>query len=372
MIIQTTALVLRGVPSEGLTLQRVWHLDQTELSVSATAVLQALSSDQSASDIATHTAWLSQAVLEFQDVQPLIMPQEGRFLNRNYLFHEALAALRECVLSGLNGSYHASFAVLRSALELFLSHYWWRKRLQGEGSYEEFHRWLFGELSGRNDPSSGFRKLARETYAGLSLPSSARDQIAITDIYAKLCSYSHKPILAEATTTLKGGNESGASLRATSYWLELLTEALACLLDFAIANHPQAVFPVDVCRKFGFNTPVGALIDQYSFVPIAAALGASRSAEYQRYYRTQATPALQLYEAQADLSNDEIMASWTEGGSLDDDEDDFETRLFHRVDASKANTRAILLSFSYGAPPHSLKMKDGKAEVSIWGPNGEI
>jgi len=170
MIIQATTLVLRRAPSAGLSLQLVWHLDQTELSGLATAVLQALYTDHSPNDAATQTTWLSQALLEFQDVQPLVLPQEGQFLNQNYLFHEALAALRECVLSGLNGSYHSSFAVLRSALELFLSHYWWRKRLQGEGSYEEFYRWLFGELSGRSDPSAGFRKLARETMRTSACP----------------------------------------------------------------------------------------------------------------------------------------------------------------------------------------------------------
>jgi len=81
---------------------------------------------------------------------------------------------------------------------------------------------------------------------------------------------------------------------------------------------------------------------------------------------------LQFYEAQADLSDDEIMASRTDAGSFDDDEDDFETQLFHRVTASKAHTRASLLALSYGSPPHSLKMKDGKLEVSMRTPNAGL
>jgi hypothetical protein len=128
---------------------------------------------------------------------------------------------------------------------------------------------------------------------------------------------------------------------------------------------------VNVYRKFGFNVPIGALFDQYSFVPIATALGDSRVADYKQHYRSQATPALQLYEAQTDLSDDQIMTSWTNGASSEDDEDDFETKLFHRVAASKAHIRAVLLSLSYGAPPHSLQMKEGEAVVSMLTPDSK-
>jgi hypothetical protein len=233
MLIQATAPVFSKAPREGVKLQQVWQFDESELSPHAAVVLQELGTNNSLNEVAARAAWLSLALLEFQDVQPVVMPQHGPFLNQNYLFHEALAALRESVLSGLNGLFHSSFAVLRSALELFISHYSWRNRLRGQESYEEFYRWLSGEDRRRSD---GFGKSARETYAALSMPSTARDQAATGLIYAKLCSYAHKPILAEATTTLKGGNQPKTSLAAINYWQDLLTEVLECLLDFAIAT----------------------------------------------------------------------------------------------------------------------------------------
>ncbi|HLF83753.1 MAG TPA: hypothetical protein VI837_06220, partial [Blastocatellia bacterium] len=347
MLIQATAPVFSKAPRAGVNLQQVWHFDESELSPNATAVLQEFCTNESLNEVATRAAWFSLAVLEFQDTLSLVLPEEGQFLHRNYLFHEALAALRESALTGLNGSYHSSFAVLRSALELFISHYWWRNRLRVQDSCEEFYRWLSGEDNRRSDRFSSF---ITETYSAVSMPSAARDQAATRAVYSKLCSYSHKPILAEATTKLKGGNEPKASDRAIRYWLELLTETLECLLDFAVANHPQAVFPVNVYRKFGFNVPIAALLDQYSFVPIAAALGDSAVAEYQRHYRKQATAVLQWYEEQTDLGDDEIMSSWTDEVSFDDDEEAFEAKLVRRVSASKAHIRAMLLLFSYAAP----------------------
>lgn len=369
MLIHATAPVFSKASREGVTLQQVWHFDESELSPHAAAVLKEFCTNESFNEIASRASWFSLAVLEFQDALSLVMPEEGQFLHRNYLFHEALAALRESALTGLNGLFHSSFAVLRSALELFISHYWWRNRLRGQDSCEEFYRWLSGEDTRRSDRFSSF---ITEAYSAVSMPSAARGQAALRDVYRRLCSYSHKPNLAEATTTLKGGNEAKASIGAITYWLKLLTETLECLLDFAIANHPQAVFPVNVYRKFGLaNLPIGALLDQYNFVPIAAALGAPTVAEYQQHYRSQATPDVEWYEAKTDLTDDEIIASWTDEIVFEDDEDSFDTRLFRRVAASKAHIRAMLLFFSYGAPPHSLKMEEGKAVVSMFTPDSK-
>jgi hypothetical protein len=369
MLIHATVPVFGKAPRKGVALQQVWHFDESELSPHVAAVLKEFCMNESLNETASRASWYSLAVLEFQDALSLVMPEEGQFLHRNYLFHEALAALRECALTGLNGLFHSSFAVLRSALELFISHYWWRNRLRCQDSCEEFYRWLSGEDTRRSDRFSSF---ITEAYSAVRMPSAARSQAALRDVYRKLCSYSHKPNLAEATTTLKGGNEAKASTGAITYWLKLLTETLECLLDFAIANHPQAVFPVNVYRKFGLaNLPIGALLDQYNFVPIAAALGAYRVAEYQRHYRSQATPTLEWYEAKTDLSDDEIMNSWTDPVSFEDEADDFETKLLHRVAASKAHIRAMLLFFSYGAPAHWLQMKEGNAVVSMLTPDSK-
>lgn len=361
MRIQASVIAFREVPAEGVRVDRVWDLDEAELSAHATGVLKALETEETLHKMANRAAWLGLSLLEFQDLQPLVIPQKGQFLHRNYLFHEALAALRECVVSGLNGLFHASFAVFRSALELFVSHYWWRERLNDTDSYERFYRWLGGEA--RLTP--GFQKVIHDTYARVRLPASARDREALLDVYGRLCSYAHKPIRLEAATFLKGGNATRPSPRAVAYWLELLTEALDCLLDFGIAQHPQAVFPVNVYRKFGYNVPVGALLDQFSFVPISAALGEARIAEYQRHYRVEASEVLKWYEGHPDLSDSEIIESWTGKDRFDDDDADFEARLFLRAAATKAHIRATLLSFSYGAFPHWVEMNEGNAIVTM-------
>src|SRR4051794_150196 len=114
-------------PKPNLSISEGWNIESHELSQHGGGVVKLLEAPES--DLEStyeYLAWYSQAILEFQDLQPVILPKSGPFLHANFLFFQSLEALRQAVLTGLNGQVSASFAVLRSALENFIFHYWWR------------------------------------------------------------------------------------------------------------------------------------------------------------------------------------------------------------------------------------------------------
>lgn len=332
-----------GAPCPALA--EVWDVAPEELSDNGRATLEIIAGI-APSALRSAVSWSSQAFLEFQDLQSIPIPSQGRFFNLSYLFCEALSALREAVVCGLNGQTHSSLGTLRSTLELTCFHYWWKDRLLGANSYEEFYDWL---LSGKKGPT--FSDVIHDLYASADLPAGAVGESQFRQIYAGLCSYAHKPLLAEAITTIRGGNEPAATPAVTLYWLRSLHAVQRGLLEVAISQTPHALFPLPLERKFGFNPPVGVFFDAANFVPLREALGAQAAEAYQAHYRSREPPREQLewFAAQPDLDDEQIMATWSKARDMPDDRDSpFAERVFKRYSSLKAEMRALMWSFAYG------------------------
>ena len=145
MQLVANATSFRAVP-EKLFLQQVWDIGDDELSKVGESANDRIYAEGSAlAHAGIQTAKQGAAILEFQDLLDLPIPDRGEFFNVNYFFFEGANALRESVVSGLNGQSHASLAVLRSSFELFLLHAWWKMRRQEAESFEEFYGWIRGE-----------------------------------------------------------------------------------------------------------------------------------------------------------------------------------------------------------------------------------
>src|SRR3990167_1870702 len=132
-------------PPKSSSVRRVWQLEDYELAPHGESACELLAS----TNFEEHTSWdaalwSAQALIEFQDLQYCSVPKVGRFFQVNYLFFEALAALRESFVCGLNGQTHAALAVLRSSAEMFVFHYWWKTKLRASDSYEDFYEWQEG------------------------------------------------------------------------------------------------------------------------------------------------------------------------------------------------------------------------------------
>lgn len=325
-------------------LRRVWEIENAELAPIGAGVLKHLeNSSEPLQSVYRDICWQGQALLEFQDLQEMPFPKRGRFMNGGYLYCESLSVLRQVVTCGLNGQVHASLAALRSSLEALVYHYWWKRKLFGADDYQEFYDWLFGKGQGAN-----FTRVRTDTLNDLERPPRAFIFDELDKVYAKLCCYAHKALIDETVVKIRGGNVPQPSDEEIVYWLSLLQTAQRCMLDIAVLSTPQAVFPVALYRKFGFNPPVGIFFDHWSGYAVEKALGDATYSAYRKHFRNLDPPRIQLewYESHPDLTDEEVLATWQEE-TPDDDKTDFEERLLRRAAVMKAKMRALLWGFSY-------------------------
>jgi hypothetical protein len=353
-------------PLPNLSLLNVWDIQPRELSEHGRDVLKVLEeSGANIKGVYERLAWTGQAILEFQDLLQIILPESGPFLHTNYLFFQSLDTLRQAVLTGLNGQTHASLAILRSTLENFVFHYWWRSVLLKERTFEAYYAWLRGEPPKIKMPP--FARVIADTFARLDLPRDAIDLGAFRAIYAQLCSYVHKPLMAESLTTIRGGNIPGVSQEEILYWLGLMNRTQRALLDLGIGHAPQALFPIEIHRKFGFSTPVGALFDHSNFIPLSEALGADATLNYQKHYESRNPPGetLRWAASHPDLTDEEILNSWAGRQEPDDADEPFDLKVFHRRTQQKAETRAELFVFSNADIDHSFDWATNEGIITL-------
>jgi hypothetical protein len=339
------AVGFRGA-SPSRTLNEVWAISSQELSpiaVKQNALLMTLSD----TDLPERrqAIWLSQALLEFQDLQPFILPENGPFLKMHYAFLESLAAVRSSVLVSLSSQVHAGLAVLRSGLELFVFHYWWQSHANHNANFQDIYAWLCGEKK-----TPPFRNVVEDVYKDLRLPSTASGSTELNEVYPQLCSYAHKPVIDECLVRIRGNNMAEPNLNELVYWFQLFVPTLNLMLDLAIANAPQALFPVDVYRKFGFNGPMGRLFDESNHIPVREALGVKRRDTYRAHYGDSESlrALLDSFDSRPNLTDAQVMETWPLE-PIDDAHLDFEQRIFHRATQMKARLRAIIVGVTYSS-----------------------
>lgn len=328
-----------------LTIKDVWTVRDFELSPIATKSFKAFEDAEGPYFLsAGRIAALSQALLEFQDLTTMMIPQKGRLASVNYLFFESLAALRESILAGAGGLAHASLATARSAVEMLVFHEWWRSRLFFAETHEDFYEWLEGKRK-----SIPFRNALETIYGNFGQAPGLIDLSDAREIYEFLCRYSHRPLLDQSTTPIRGGNiGAGPSTSLMSFWLKSIERVLELLLHQLVAARPECVFEVDLYKKFGFNIPVGMLFDKYNQIALQKALGQDRINELRNHYRSHDTvrSLLDWVNSHPDMTDSEILASWSKDPPKKDGQT-IEERLFLRVLHQKAECRALAWGFAY-------------------------
>jgi hypothetical protein len=331
---------------DSISLRHVWDIENAELSANGENILKRIESSGDPIRAVYHdVCWHGQALLEFQDLQLLPLPKSGPFpLNTSFLFCESLNVLRQVLLCGLNGQVHAALAALRSSLEAFVCHYWWRRRLLPSDDYEPFYDWLLG-----SEPLRNFARILTDTLNELERPPHVFVFDELKTIYSLLCSYAHKPLLDEAIIRVRGGNTPGSNDSETFYWLGILQKTQRCMVDVAVLSTPLALFPVDLYRKFGFKVPLGVFLDLYSGHAVEQALGHTAFAAYQKHFENLDPPSgyVAWYNGLPDLSDEELLATWDEEAPNDRPEYSAKDKIALRVCQMKAKMRAMLWSFSY-------------------------
>jgi hypothetical protein len=358
----TFTYMLDGCPPPEL--RSVWQVADLELAPLGRETLTLVSEDPSLQVKAHRIAWGCQTIIEFQDLQGITLPQEGPFLNINYLFYQGMDTLRESVLAGINGLYHSSFATLRSSLEHFVFNQWWQSKLSAATDYSEYYNWLNGKKQ-----AAPFAKVLRDVCNEVALEHSSIGLADCNATYSRLCSYSHKPLIADCIPNLRGTNKPSVTAPLIGYWLEMLELTLIPIIEILAAYTPQCLFPVSLYRKFEFNIPIGAFFDQSNFIPLRNWLGTTTALRYADHFRRQPSIVnlLKWYNELKELSDSDILATWKDEWNPDDDsERDTEDRIIVRWCAMKAKLRALSLAFAYGTLSHTIHREDDTAVVTTW------
>ena len=339
----TFARVFRD-PRGAISLQDVWTFADGELNTVGEVALEHLRATRELKTLHREVAWSAQALVEFMDLHNFLRPATGPWQHRNYLYFEAMGALREATLGMLIGTPRAAIGLLRSVMEMFLLHCWWQEHLSRKGTTISFDDWLEGRR-----PKPNFRDVVKDNIRFLGIPADAMDQIDCA--YRRLCSYAHAPILRESVTVLNQGNVRRSTMDVLRHWLNLARDTQQVALEHLIHLHPQCLFPVDVTRKFGFNPPAGLYFDTFNFVPLDAVLGQEQIKNYRARMHDHdiVRGAMDFYNSRPDLTHRQILETWNDIDDPEaptDPEGDVEALWFHL----KAKMRALSMTVAYTGP----------------------
>ena len=331
---------------DAISLRDVWMIADAELNEAAGVACARLRDETELAGLHREVAWSAQALIEFADLANFTHSGRGRFQYKNYLYFEAVHALREATVGILNGSPRASIGLLRSFLEMLLLHCWWQKRIERKGDSEQFYDWLEGR---RRQPK--FRDMVGNNFEWLEIPTDAAAVKEVHDTYDRLCSYVHAPIREESVTMLNQGNMGQVGVGVLRHWLILARDALRIVLEQLVHLYPQCMFPVDVCRKFGFNQPVGLYFDRFNFASLEAAFSAAQIETYRARLQHHALveDAKEFYESRPDLTEEQILETWRdveEHKGADRQTDDLVSLWFK----AKAQMRVLSMTLTYSKP----------------------
>ena len=341
----TVARIFRH-PDDAISLHDVWTIVDGELNKVSEVASKHLRDTSGLAELHREVAWSAQALVEFMDLDNFMRPALGQWQHRNYLYLEAISALREATVGIFNGTPRASIGLLRSVLEMLLLHCWWQEHICRKGKSDHFYEWLEGK---RHKPN--FKDVVKDNFKFLDIPADTHAMEHVNRTYERLCSYVHAPIRKESVTILNRGNALGCSIEVLLHWLTLARDSLRIALEHLIHLHPQCLFPVDITRKFGFNPPVGMYFDRFNFVPLEAVLGEDQIKNYRARVSDHhiVSGAMEFYDSQPDLTHEQILATWND---MDDPEAPNEAKgdveaLWFRV---KATMRVLSMGLAYAKP----------------------
>ena len=333
-------------PDDAISLRDVWTFADRELNVLGEAASRRLGDEQRVANLHCEVAWSTQALIEFWDLVNFKRTGKCRVQYKNYLYFEAVHALREATVGMLNGLPRASTGLLRSVLEMVLLHCWWQKRIERTGNSKQFYDWLEGRR-----PKPKFRDMVENNLEWLVIPGAEAASKNIYDTYNQLSSFVHAPIRKESLTMLNRGNVGRVGAGVLNHWLALARDVLLIGLQQLVRLYPQSIFPVDVCKRFGFNPPVGTFFDKFNFIPLEAVFGLTQIESWRSRLRNHPTVerAMDIYNSRPDLTEEETLQTWDYvkgSSSVDRDTDDPVARWF----TVKAQMRAISMRMTYSEP----------------------
>jgi len=246
----------------------------------------------------------------------------------------------------------ATIVLLRPFLELSVSEIYWNLRSDNNSS-SHFYKWLLGD----NNCKQGFSQMIDYYYlncdalAFLDKDGLNENKKCIKEIYRRLCSYNHTPILNESIIS-HAGNTGVKSHEFFANLIELINEVLFHINLIYLCKYPMVLFPQDIYRHFGYNGgPMGLFFDEFDYAILKGYFGADKVLLLRK--------SLENYSVKDDLisfihgykmlNEDEMEQSWREFVSNDLKNGDYYKIEDHaiRVTLCKTKFRGLRISTSY-------------------------
>jgi hypothetical protein len=253
--------------------------------------------------------WKLTAFSEIQDVfdSPLY-PGRDSPLNQFhlwYFYHESSHLLTESILAGFAGLYACANAVLRIFLEFsVLQLYYYNIAFQNR-SYARLEEY-FKE---RRHPSWHHALQKAIPNDAFCRPIKSRLDVHFKGL-SESASHSYHPQASPSSHRLAPGN---ASLEGIYFWANTRMVLQGVLWGYYV-NFPMLFFPRNILRKFGFNSPVGVVVDEQCSVAVSKSLGETDYAHFLAYAdRQEAAESIRPWiDSRPDLTDEQIRATWSD------------------------------------------------------------
>lgn len=225
---------------------------------------------------------------------------------QHHAYFEATMTLGDSIAAGLAGHPRAAFALIRPFVELATAEVFVNEP-ETEGRLHNFLAYLRG--SGHRPRFAEMLKgiFAEDRFKALG---SLRGQVE--SVYGAASAGIHIRSAEDAALDMRDGNQIRPTFPEVTFWLTCLGVATHRMLAMLTLRYPMVLFPVDVERTFGFNGPVGVIVDEVTSKAVAEGLGERHASALRAYLETdaQVTTTLEWFRSQPVLTDEEVEASW--------------------------------------------------------------
>ena len=242
--------------------------------------------------------------------------------------------MAESVLCGLNGLYVASDALLRPFLEFNLLQLYYYRLIRQSGAYSPLEEYF---KKGRH--------ASWNTVMSKALPSDSfcgPIRFRIGTHLAGLSESSVHPYHPDHSPTQHRASSHGHSLEGVFFWQKTSLILEAALWIYYV-NFPLLFHPVEVLRKFGFNGPVGVVIDRQCAEFVKRSLSLEDYEAFRDYSSRQdnVSSVLGWVAGHRDLTDEEIRSGW------DDKEDGTFPGIIEAYCCRMAKLRALRVAMAF-------------------------
>lgn len=252
--------------------------------------------------------WKLSAFYTIQDVfdVPLYnLKDEKSLFHQLYFYYESKYLLTETIMCGLNGFTASIGLLLRLFLEFnILQTYFYRKLRESqdycvlENYFKNCFNPSWNTILSNSMPSDNFCKPIKKRL----------------DVHLKGLSQSSAHPYQPVYSPKHSGSFLPKQTLERAFFFHRISMILEPVLWLYFVNFPMLLHPVDVQRKFGFNSPVGLFIDKQAGEIIKRSIPEKDYKHFLDYsMKTDEYRSLtEFYSSRKDMSEDDIIATWNE------------------------------------------------------------